>query len=177
MARTQPARDPGFEARLNAAMYEARRRPAELARALKVHPTTMSRWRRGQIPDPRALTALAQELGVRVGWLKTGEGRRTEQVREPATPYAVSPSEMAFLDATRDLTGYAERGTLVPPAVAIGHLATLWNLCGATGAGLAKVDVDVAAKAFGDPGRENPPASDRLAPDTPPELPGKDQTG
>ncbi len=127
MARPQPARDPGFGQRLVEAMHEARRRPGELARTLEVHPTTMSRWRRGELPDPRALTTLAQTLGVRVEWLKTGEAPRTGQVREPTASYPVSRAEMAFLEGMRRIADYRDRGELVPPPVAERLLSDLWN--------------------------------------------------
>lgn len=76
MARHR-ALDPRFAERLKAAMHEARVRPAQLATDLGVHPTTVSRWRRGECPDMPTLTALAARLGVGLEWLKTGGGERS----------------------------------------------------------------------------------------------------
>ena len=83
-----PHRDAGFKARLHDAMDDARLRPKALADKLGVHPTSVSRWRRGEIPEAGALSALASALAVRMEWLKTGAGEQKARERG-SEPYGV----------------------------------------------------------------------------------------
>lgn len=68
---------------------------AEVARALKIPPTTYSRLEAGSFkrsPELDTLKALAKYFGVTLGWLWFGEGERTPSIRgeelvaEPAPP-------------------------------------------------------------------------------------------
>lgn len=75
--RSRARQDEGFGTRMRESMDAARLRPGELARVCGVHSVTVSRWRRGELPDDLRLPQLAQCLGVAVEWLKTGQGPRT----------------------------------------------------------------------------------------------------
>lgn len=96
MGRARGPVDQGFAERLKAAMEEARVRPTALARAMKAHATTVSRWRGGGIPEPRTLTALAAVLGVRPLWLKTGQGQRAAET-PPTVPLGGVAALAGFL--------------------------------------------------------------------------------
>jgi hypothetical protein len=62
-------------------------RPSALAKAQKVSPGTVSRWRAGECPDDLRFPSLAAFLRVGEEWLKTGAGRPE---REQATSVTVS---------------------------------------------------------------------------------------
>ena len=51
-------------------------RPGQMARDLKVLPGTVSRWRRGELPDPLRVDEIARYLGTTRAWLLKGEGPR-----------------------------------------------------------------------------------------------------
>lgn len=65
--------DEGFPERLRQAMARKGVKNPDVADALGVHPTTVSKWRRGEQPiEPARLPALAEFLGVTVAWLRDG---------------------------------------------------------------------------------------------------------
>jgi len=67
-------KDSGFGRRLKQAMAEEDMQAKRLAELEKVGVGTVSRWRRGELPDELRYPSLASHLGVRVNWLKSGQG-------------------------------------------------------------------------------------------------------
>lgn len=83
--------------------------PTQLAELVPAHPVTVSAWRRGKTPPEPMLRWIAVLLGVRLKWLKTGEGAMLGEswgpstlrlVREPREGYSAPASE-------ESLPGYA----------------------------------------------------------------------
>lgn len=66
--------DREFAKRLRVAMEEAEVTPTALAEAQEVSTQTVSRWRRGELPDDLRFPSLAANLRVHANWLKTGQG-------------------------------------------------------------------------------------------------------
>lgn len=88
MSRAKP--DPEFAGRVRELMALKRLRPSTLADLMGVNKVTVSRWRRGELPEPFYLSLLAEHLGTTVEHLKTGAGAQMEG--EPI-PLAVPDSE------------------------------------------------------------------------------------
>ena len=129
MVREGVHRDEGFGARLREAMSRAGVRPGDLARTMGVHPVTVTRWRRGELPDDLRLPQLASCVGVALMWLKSGEGPQIAVGRDraPLTPIVAETgrteagrlrhltARLAFL---RDqLRAYRDLGQSPPPPV------------------------------------------------------------
>ena len=74
MVRAGVTEDEAFGRRLKEAMTAVGLRPGELAKRCGVHPVTVARWRRGEVPDDLRFPQLAQCLGIAEEWLKTGQG-------------------------------------------------------------------------------------------------------
>lgn len=55
------------------AMGYAEVSPGELAAFVPAHAVTVSRWRKGYVPDDARIERIAGHLGVRFKWLKAGE--------------------------------------------------------------------------------------------------------
>lgn len=72
------SRPTGLGERLQICLDEAGKRPADLARACKVQPSSASEWLTGASKTMRGLNLLraAEFLGVNALWLATGEGAR-----------------------------------------------------------------------------------------------------
>lgn len=184
MAETPLARDIGGRIReLREALGETQPVFAKrFTRKLK----QVSAWENGRANPSRGML---QEVASRNGWpfemfLEGGPRPRAalsspaaerSRVRETRrVPYG-TPGHTAFLEAMRDLSGYAERGDLVPPAAAIQYVATVWNLCQSVTApardevsgilqahaGTGGTDQGQAPPASGSP--LPPPAKDRTA--------------
>ncbi|MBK8006735.1 MAG: helix-turn-helix transcriptional regulator [Gemmatimonadetes bacterium] len=66
--------DPEFGKRFRLAMEYAGVAPGDLAEAEHVRPQTVSRWRRGELPDDLRLPRLAALFRVEAEWLRTGQG-------------------------------------------------------------------------------------------------------
>lgn len=67
--------DPEFGKRFRLAMEYAGVSPGDLAQVERVRPQTVSRWRRGELPDDLRLPRLAERFRVDVEWLRTGQGQ------------------------------------------------------------------------------------------------------
>lgn len=91
-----------FSERLEFALNRARLGKGELATATGKHPSAISRWLRGAIPDFDNAQALAEALNVSVHWLLTGTGPQdvhhppfelpsTSTLQEPLMPYNCQP--------------------------------------------------------------------------------------
>jgi transcriptional regulator with XRE-family HTH domain len=72
--RRQVRTDPEFGRRFRLAMESAGVSPGQLAEEEKVRPQTVSRWRRGELPDDLRMPRLARRFRVSEGWLRSGEG-------------------------------------------------------------------------------------------------------
>lgn len=81
--------------------------PTQLAELVPAHPVTVSAWRRGKTPEEATLRWIAVLLGVRLKWLKTGEGAMLGErwaplpplrVREPREGYSAPASKESFPD-------------------------------------------------------------------------------
>lgn len=91
-----------FSERLELALNRARLDKGELAAATGKHPSAISRWLRGSVPDFDNAQALADALNVSVHWLLTGNGPQdvtryplelppTSTLQEPLMPYNCQP--------------------------------------------------------------------------------------
>jgi transcriptional regulator with XRE-family HTH domain len=101
MGREGVNRDEGFGLRLREAMRAAGIRPGELARRCGVHPVTVARWRRGELPDDLRLPQLAECLGIPLEWLKTGQGASNLSGGSP-----VPPPSLDYLESLRARLGF-----------------------------------------------------------------------
>lgn len=121
--------DKAFGARLRHAMHDGRLRPAALARQLGVHPTTLSRWRRGERPQPGAMTALAAALSVPVEWLKTGvnPGIGPELAGRPELAGPTGNAARYYEGALKRLDGRVARAEEMGAEEARAMLMTLWD--------------------------------------------------
>lgn len=83
--------------RLNEALKDAAKKPADLARACSISAAAVSEWLSGQTKGlkPANLSAAAQFLGVQTDWLATGEGAKSRNmIGEPEAIY--SPERYVF---------------------------------------------------------------------------------
>ena len=86
----------GFPQRLKDAMHAERLKNPAVAAAVGVHPGTVSYWRSGtQRPSTDdAWNALARALGVKVAWLRDGEGpMRADSIDEASERGYATPIE------------------------------------------------------------------------------------
>lgn len=66
---------------------------AQLSRALSISQSTVNRWTRGAIPQPRTLAALADALRCRIAWLLSGQGDPPWEIDKISDVDAVSRIE------------------------------------------------------------------------------------
>lgn len=110
LSRRSVRSDVEFGKRLRVAMAEAGVSATDLAKNQGVRVQTVSRWRRGELPDDLRLPALADLLRVSLNWLKTGQGTPTDRVRENGAAYRVDPASGARAgdSAESDVTRHAD---------------------------------------------------------------------
>lgn len=102
MPRERPPRDEGFAKRLREVMDRERVRPKDLAKGQHVNPVTVSRWRRGEVPDDLRLPLLAARLRTTVEYLQTGQGSSTASEPGPVAPsQANAPAALPVRAADR----------------------------------------------------------------------------
>lgn len=89
--------DTAFGERLRDAMHWRRVGVNDFAAQVKVHPVTVSKWRKGQRPADHLTARVADLLGVRFNWLNSAEGPMVEGEAAPeggkgiVAPEALAP--------------------------------------------------------------------------------------
>lgn len=78
-------RDPEAGKRLKEVMAARGVAPGDLAEAMQVAKSTVSRWRRGELPDDENVARLAAILRTSTNWLKEARGSRDG----PERPYSL----------------------------------------------------------------------------------------